>query len=84
MFAFQLLPKRLRTCRPNALSVSGKWDDPSIGRSEAKMVRKFKRILDKSTEVWVWRWLLNPVGQMKSPAMKVLLLPVCSTDWAWS
>lgn len=48
MFAFHLLPKQLKTCRPNTFSISGKWNDPSIGRSEAKMVRKFKRTLDKS------------------------------------
>lgn len=47
-------------------------------------VKKFKKILDKSTEGWVFWWLLNPVGQMQSSAMKVLLLLVCSTDWKWS
>lgn len=84
MFAFQLLPKQLKTCKPNAFSISGKWDNPSIGRSETKMVRKFKRILDKSIERWVRWWLSNPVGQMQSPAMKVFLLLVCSTDLDWS
>lgn len=47
-------------------------------------VKKFKKILDKSTEGWVFWWLLNPVGQMQSSAMKVLLLLVCSKDWEWS
>lgn len=84
VFAFQLLPKQLKTCRPNASSISGKWDNPGIGRFEAKMVRKFKKILGKSIEGLVCWWLLNPVGQIHSPAMQVPLLLVCSTDWEWS
>lgn len=48
------------------------------------MVRKFKKILDKSIEGWVCWWLLNPVGQIHSSAMQVLFLLVCSTDWEWS
>lgn len=71
MFAFQLLPKQLKTCRPNAFSI-------------LEIMKKFKKVLDKSTEGWVFWWLFNPVSQMQSSAMKVLLLLVCSTDWEWS
>lgn len=49
-----------------------------------EIAKKFKKILDKSTEGWVFWWLLNPVGQMQSSATKVFLLMMCSTDWEWS
>lgn len=44
-------------------------------------MKKFKKVLDKSTEGWVFWWLLNLVGQMQSSVMKELLLLICSTDW---
>lgn len=71
MFAFQLLPKQQKTCRPNTFVF-------------LEIVKKFKKILDESTEGWVFWWLLNPVGQMQCSAMKVLLLLVFSTDWETS
>lgn len=57
----------LKTCKQNSFSISGKCADPSTGRSGAKIRRKFKRTLDRSTKDEIYWWLLNPVRQMQFP-----------------